>query len=399
MEPVVSNADIFIGRQPIFDRNGQLNAYELLFRDGLSHNQAVFDCEQTATETVIHNAILGFGLEELVGPYKAFVNFPQSFFHPEVDPAFSPEFIVIEVLERVEPTEEVVAGLLALKEKGFQIALDDFIFKPEFVPFLQLADIIKLEMHTLSADKVALLCQKIRKVSRAKLLAEKVETREIYEACLAAGCDLFQGYFFARPDIVQGRKVSVAKLNLLMLLQKITDPQISLDELQAVVQRDVGLSHKLLKMARQYRTRRMPEFDTLREVMQLFGLKRVQAWATMLSLSAVDEVVPEVFVMALTRALFMRQMAIREGLPGEEGFYLTGLFSLLDTIMGQPMEEALKPLPLSHLIVEGILLGEGDHGRLLKLAQAFEHSQTQVQRSEAGALYLQAFQEARKLFR
>ncbi|MDX1347158.1 MAG: EAL domain-containing protein [Thiomicrorhabdus chilensis] len=395
----MSHSDIFVGRQPIFDKNSQLVAYELLFRGDASQNQANFECADTATETVIYNAMLGIGLDELVGPHQAYVNFPENFFHAEVDPAFSPQYIVIEVLEDVRPTPEVIEGLSQLKDLGFQIALDDFIFKKEYVPFLKLADVIKLEMHKVPLEKIPLLFSKIKKITQATLLAEKVETREIYKACLNSGCDLFQGYFFAKPEIVEGKKVSVAKLNLLDLLQKIADPQIALNELQLVVERDVGLSHKLLKMAYQYRTRSMPEFDTIKEVMMLFGLKRVQSWTTMLSMAAVNDVVPEVFVMALTRAIFMREIALKERLPAEESYYLAGLFSLLDVIMGQPLEKVLNQLPLSRSIVDGILEEEGDYGRLLNMAKGFEQSKMQKHRSDYGTFYLQAFNDARKVFK
>ncbi|WP_373019546.1 EAL and HDOD domain-containing protein [Thiomicrorhabdus sp.] len=393
----MTTADIFIGRQPVIDRNRDLVAYELLFRGSDSHDSAKFDCPDRATESVISNALLGFGIDELVGPYKAYVNFPESFFHAEVEPPFNPNFIVIEVLENIRPTEEVIAGLKRLKSLGFQIALDDFVFKKEYVPFLKLADIIKIEANRLSIDKIPLLFSKIKNLTKAKLLAEKVETREIYQACMNAGCDLFQGYFFAKPDVLKGKKISVAKFNLLELLKGVSDPNISLEELETIVERDVGLSHKLLKMARQYRTSDMPEFSNIREVLMFFGLKRVQAWSTMISMECAGEVVPEIFVMALTRATFMREVAIRECLPFENTFYLAGLFSLLDVIMNQPLEQALSQLPLQQRIVDGLLEERGDYGRLLNIAKSFEQSEAQQSRVNYGDVYLRAFKETLKI--
>ncbi|MDG6774798.1 EAL domain-containing protein [Thiomicrorhabdus sp. ZW0627] len=391
---MVTASDIFIGRQPVFNRNLELAAYELLFRSHGSERSAEFDCPDHATETVISNAVLGFGMEKLVGPFKAYVNFPESFFHEEVDPPFNSKFIVIEVLENIRPTEQVISGLQRLKNLGFKIALDDFVFKREYLPLLDLADVIKIEVNKISLDKIDLLCSSIRRITDAKLLAEKVETQEVYQACLNAGCDLFQGYFFAKPDVLQGKKISAARLNLLELLKAITEPNVNLEDLESIIKRDVGLSHKLLKMAWHYRSRTMPEFSDIRQVVVFFGLRRVQAWSTMLSLSSTGEVVPEVFVMALTRAEFMRTVAIEEGLGFEDSFYLAGLFSLLDVIMNQPMEDALIQLPLDNRIIEGVINESGDYGRLLNMAKSFEQSKMQDRGAAYGAVYLQAFREA-----
>lgn len=394
----MSDSDIFIGKQPIFDQKNQVVAYELLFRGGVKNNSASFECEDQATETVIHNALLGFGLDELVGSNKAFINFPESFFCPGVDPVFSADSVVIELLEHVRPTDDVLAALQELKEKGYEIALDDFVFKKEFIPFLKLADIIKLDVMNLSLDKVPLLFSKIKNVTKAKLLAEKVETRELYQACSDAGCELFQGYFFAKPEIVKGKKVSVARLNLLDLLHQINNPNIGLEALQTIIERDVGLTHKLLRMAKAYRTRSMPEFNTIREVLTLFGLKRVQAWTTMLSISSIDEVIPEVFITALSRAIFMRNLAVKESLINPESFYLAGMFSLLDVIMGQPLETVLQQLPISQFIIDGLIEKQGDYGRVIAVAESYERGQPETDDQDVANIYLQAFQQTQKLF-
>lgn len=394
----MSDSDIFIGKQPIFDKTNQVIAYELLFRGGVQNNSANFECEDQATQTVIHNALLGFGLDELVGSNKAFINFPESFFCPGVDPVFSADSIVIELLEHVRPTEDVITALQELKEKGYEIALDDFVFKKEFIPFLKLADIIKVDVFNVSLDKVPLLFSKIKNVTRAKLLAEKVETREIYQACSDAGCELFQGYYFAKPEIVQGKKVSVARINLLDLLYQINNPNIALEELQAIIERDIGLTHKLLRMAKAYRTHAMPEFNTIREVLTLFGLKRVQSWTTMLSISSIDEVVSEVFITALSRAIFMRNLALKEGLMNPESFYLAGMFSLLDVIMGQPLETVLQQLPISQFIIDGLLEKQGDYGRLIEVTESYERGLSDGDDQEIATLYLQAFQQTQTLF-
>ncbi len=215
-----------------------------------------------------------------------------------------------------------MAGIKKLRQKGFQIALDDFVFKKEFIPFIRLADIIKIDIEGVKPEKIPLLIERIRKVANTKILAERVETQAIYEVCRDAGCDYFQGYYFAKPEIVTSAKLSVSKLHLLMLLRKLAQENISLEDLEEVVSQDVGLMHKLIKLAAQNRTVGMPEFETLRQVMTLFGLRRVQSWASMISMNLLDDVVPEVFNIARTRAISCA--CVPSTKTGKSGFLLSG---------------------------------------------------------------------------
>ncbi|MEA3404862.1 MAG: diguanylate phosphodiesterase, partial [Pseudomonadota bacterium] len=146
------------------------------------------------------------------------------------------------------------------------------------------------------------------------------------------------------------------------------------------------------------RTRSMPEFNTIREVLTLFGLKRVQSWTTMLSISSIDEVIPEVFITALSRAIFMRNLAVKESLIDPESFYLAGMFSLLDVIMGQPLETVLQQLPISQFIIDGLIEKQGDYGRVIAVAESYERGQPETDDQDVANIYLQAFQQTQKLF-
>ncbi|WP_019557370.1 EAL and HDOD domain-containing protein [Thiomicrorhabdus arctica] len=363
--------DYFVGRQPILDGNNHIYGYELLFRGGLT-TTAEFDSASTATAVVIRNAMMNVGLNELVGNAKAFINFPEAFFLEAQEPIFHHAQTVIEVLEDVRPTEAVITSIQYLKEQGYTIALDDFIFKNRFLPFIQMADIIKFDVEHVSPEKLKPLFDKVKNIAKVIILAERVETKEMFEHCKAAGADLFQGYYFAKPEIVTGKQLGVGKVNLMQLLEKIVDSSLHLDDLEKVIERDVGLSLKILKMAGQYRTAKMPNFSTLKEVLSLFGMKRVQAWATMISLTALDDVIPEVFNLARLRAIFMRNVAQHENLTNVDSFYLAGLFSMLDVIVGQTLEQALSHIPISDGIKEGLLNGTGEYARLLTIAESFE---------------------------
>jgi len=392
----MSNNDFFIGRQPIMDGDRNIYGYELLFRGGYDPNEAQFDSAEGATATVLHNAIMNLGLETVVGNHKAFINFPQSFFCTHEEPSFSNNIIVIEMLEDVEPTEEVIAGVAALKDSGYLIALDDFIFKQKLVPLIRLADLIKFDVQYVKLDNLPVLFNKVKKVTQAKIVAERVETKAMFNACKAAGADYFQGYFFAKPEIISGQQLSVNQLNLMQLLEKIADERINLDDLANVIEKDVGLSHKLMKFAEQYRNARMPSFSSLKEVMSLFGLKRVQSWATMLSLAALTDVLPEVFNLARVRAIFMRRLAQKKGLTNVDSYYLAGLFSLLDTLMGKALSELLAQLPINEAIKTGLIEGQGDYGELLAIAQGYESIVVKMEEPGVATLYFEALAEASK---
>lgn len=393
------NEHIFIGRQPIFLANSELFGYELLFRNGFKPNAAVpMASGSEATATVINNAMMHFGLETIVGEAKAFINFPEAFFTKQITPCFSHKNTIIEVLEDVSPTQEVIEAIKSLKSLGFTIALDDFVFRKKLVPFIQLADIIKFDVQYVKLENVGELFRRVRKVSNFKIVAERVESLEMFNACRDAGADYFQGYFFAKPEVLQGQKMGVGRQNLMLLLQKITDDSLHLEDLEKIVERDVGLVHKIMKLAEQYRNRDMPKFTTLREVMMLFGLKRVQSWATLLSMSAIDDLMPEVFNLARTRAIFMRSVAEKMSLKQVDSFYLTGLFSMLDVVMKKTLADAVAELPVSDVIKNALLAGEGEHGKLLKLARSFEGApKTFPNQSQYAKIYLAAIEESNQL--
>ncbi|BBP42540.1 EAL and HDOD domain-containing protein [Thiosulfativibrio zosterae] len=397
-----ADENIFIGRQPIFLANRELFGYELLFRNGFTPNAAVpMASGSEATATVINNAMMHFGLENIVGDGKAFINFPESFFTDQITPCFSPKNTIIEVLEDVSPTETVITALKALKQQGYTIALDDFVFRKKLIPFIQLADIIKFDVQYVKIENIAELFRRVKKVSEFKIVAERVETTEMFDACRDAGADYFQGYFFAKPEVIQGTKMSVGRQNLMLLLQKITDDAMHLEDLERIVERDIGLVHKIMKLAEQYRNRDMPMFETLKEVMMLFGLKRVQSWATLLSMSAVDDVMPEVFGIARVRAIFMRSVAEKMGLKQVDSFYLTGLFSVLDVVLKKTLQDAITDLPVNDLIKNALLKGEGEQGQLLKLAQTFEGNakSSAAQQTQYAGLYLAAVEESNQMAR
>lgn len=392
----MGQAEIFIGRQPIFTKNNNLFGYELLFRNGLDANKATFENAEVATATVLNNAIMEMDFSNIVANHKAFINFSESFFTNFVTPFFSPENIIIEILENVPSTPKVIESIKKLKKQGFKIALSDFIFKAEFIPFLQLADIIKINIENKSLEKIPSIFNKISRFTAAKLLAERVETKEQYEVCKKAGVEYFQGYYFAKPEVVVGQKIDLSGLRLLELIKKITDETTSISELETIISKDIGLTHKLLKVALQNQTKNMPEIETIKQVLSLFGLNKVKNWVMTMSLSSHGGTVPEVFNIARSRAIFLKKYAEKNQFKAVDSFYLVGLFSLIDTILKQPMNEILAHLPFSEAIKQGLLKKEGEFSKAIKLVEALEYNHISTLTDKYRSIYITSLEEALK---
>ncbi|MEA1988010.1 MAG: hypothetical protein U9N57_02220 [Pseudomonadota bacterium] len=186
-----SATDFFVGRQPIVDRDENIYGYELLFRGGLNPNHAEFESASQATATVICNAMMHMDFKELVGNTRAFINFPEEFFYEMKDPCFHHGQVVIEVLETVEPNQEVVESLQYLKDQGYMLALDDFIFSKKYVPFIKMADTVKFDVLVIDPEKIKPLFSKIKSIKNVTILAERVEDKEMYALCKEASRVLF----------------------------------------------------------------------------------------------------------------------------------------------------------------------------------------------------------------
>ena len=385
-----------IGRQPIFDRQNEVRAYELLFRPEPGESFP-FD-DQIATAQVLNNALMNEELSTLVGRAKAFINFPAAFFMQEdVTPPFGPRQLVIEVLERVPVTPTVVNNLKALKDQGYTLALDDFVFKREFIPFLELADLIKLDVLNLAPEKVPLLADKIRQITPAELLAEKVETHDMHQVCLDAGFHYFQGYFYAKPEVIETKEISVSQQALLQLLARLNDPNIQLEEIEEIITQDPGLTVKLFKLAKSFSLDGKTEYTSLIDVLQFYGIQRVRSWATILSLSSLKNTHPDVVRLALIRALFFEKLAKKKGLPQPDEYYLAGLFSNLDALLGLALPLALEPLPLPEQIKQGIIEHSGTVGQFLSWSEKIERNAAHDLPPVIGKLYEEALREANAL--
>ncbi len=365
--------DAFIGRQPIFDRDIKVYAYELLYRHGFV-DKAVIEDDDAASSTVLVNMLLEIGLDSLVGNHKAFCNFTRGFLLQEQDLSFVADRLVVEVLESVAADDEVLAAVRGFIERGHMIALDDFVYREDLRPLVELADMIKIDVMDLGMDGVAQQAELIRQVKPVKLLAEKVETREEFSRCLDMGFDYFQGYFFSKPIVVTGKKLPPARVAMLRLLAELQNPDVSMERVEEIIQQDVNLSVKLLRQVNSSYYNLISEVTSIKHAVVRVGLQHIRTWASVLMMGSVSDKPDELMTMALIRGKMCEILAQQHKFPDETSYFTVGLFSLLESLLDAPMEHILEGLPLSQAINDALLRGEGTRGQVLRCVQEYEQA-------------------------
>ncbi|MCW8983272.1 MAG: HDOD domain-containing protein [Gammaproteobacteria bacterium] len=366
--------NFFIGRQPIFDRQQKVIGYELLYRTEETPDRASFDNGDKATSQVIINSIMDIGLERLVGQRIAFINLTKCFISGEISLPFEPNQIVLELLEDIEPTEAVIEGLTALKNRGYPIALDDFSYSEQHRPLLDLADIVKLDVMGLEPGELELQVEQL-KGRNVKLLAEKVETQEEFQHCFSLGFDYFQGYFLSKPELVTGNRIPTNRMTIINLIIKLQSSDTEIADLEEVIQQDVSLSYRLLRLINSAAFNLGRTVKSIKHAITIVGVKVIRDWARLLLLSQIDNKNPELIWRALFRGKMCESIGTQIDTERADQFFTVGLFSVIDTLLDRPLPELLEKLPLESEIVNA-LLGEGD-GRLaqaLNLVDAYDRA-------------------------
>ena len=315
-------SEFFIARQPIFDPGLKLYAYELLFRSS-SHNAAPAQFDDDSATAQVLTASAEMGMQKLVGDYLAFVNLPGRFLaEPDLLP-LPPERLVLEVLETVEVDALVLSGMRALSQRGFTLALDDFVYEARYDKALDLIDLVKLDIQLIERARWS------REISRLKerglkVLAEKVETEAEFRLLADLGCDYFQGYFFARPNIVPGRRLSNNRLSLLQLLSRINDPATEPQTLAELVSRDVTLSVRALNYVNSAANGLRQRIDSVRDAIIYLGRDTIRRWVTLYLMFSVDDKPSELLTTGLVRARFCELLAGEAGLDDPGGYFKIG---------------------------------------------------------------------------
>lgn len=372
--------DVLVARQAIFDRDRRVYGYELLFRSRAE--QSEFDGTEggLATQQVLANSLLVIGLENLVGSTKAFVNFGRGPLLQGWHASLPRESTVIELLETVEPDDEVLEACRRLRAQGYRIALDDFVFRPGRERLLEIADLVKVEVGSIPWPEQRILVRS-SKARGLKMLAEKVETYREFECAREAGYDYFQGYFFARPVTVHGRRIPTNKVHCLRLLEEVQRPELDFDRLEELILEDVSLSYQLLRYVNSPLFALATTIRSIRQALLYFGETELRKWVVLATLARTGADKPgELIRHSLARARFCESLARMSKAPGanrgfEQVAFLTGLFSLLDALADRPLEEILSQIALASEIAAVLRGDTGNNGPLgcvYQLARAYE---------------------------
>ena len=364
-----SETTAYVSRQPIYTKRMDLYGYELLFRDSEINQANIVDGE-SATAQVILNFI-EFGVNEIVGDHPAFINLTRDFILEGHCEALPKDRIVLEVLEDVTAEPEIVIELRRLKDKGYIIALDDFVYEESLRPLVELADIIKVDVMATDRDALEPIASDFNKFN-VHLLAEKVETLDEFDFCSNLGFDYFQGYFFCEPKIIEGRQIPTNRLAATRLVAKLQDPDIKADELEETIRQDVTLSYKLLRFVNSAHLSLPRKVESIGHAAMMIGVSRLRTWASLLMLASMDDKPRELMVTGIVRAKMCEELAAANAFSMGGQFFTVGLFSVLDAMLDSRMEDVLDKLPLSDEIVQALITHEELLGRILDFTIAYE---------------------------
>ena len=350
----------FIARQAIYDNSDQLIGYELLYRTSYI-NAASYQAGKFASSYVILNSFLEVGFDSLVGSSLAFINITEDFILDESLTPMHEKQTVLEVLEEIKPSKEVVAGVQRLKKQGYKIALDDFKYSPEYDELLALADYVKLDVLELDEDSI-LHELDILKNFNVKTVAEKVETPELYDFCKENNFDYYQGFYFCVPQVIKHKNIPSNKLVVLNLLKELNNPDFEFSEIEKSIAQDATLTYKLLRLANSAAFGLRKEISTIKEALVLLGADSIRKWANMLLMMKLVEGKPqELLVTALVRARMCELLEVSKS--GE--MFTIGLMSLLDALMDTPLIELLDDISLSSPVKMALLEYKGKEGKIL----------------------------------
>lgn len=364
--------NVFVGRQPIFDKELNVYGYELLYRAASrsTSSAGMVDGEQATTQTII-NTFVEIGLDRLVRDKVAAINLTEKFLLEENKIPFKPNQVILEILEDVPVTPTLVAAVQRLVDAGYTIALDDYLYNPAHAPLIKLAKIIKIDIMALSKEQLETHVRELKKFN-IKLLAEKIETPDEFIHCRQLGFDYFQGYFLSKPQIVSGQSLPTNRLTVLNLLAVLHNPDADTADVTEAINTDVATSYKLLKLINSAAFGLQRKIDSIAQGIMLLGRRQLTSWASMLSMSNLDDRPVEILKTAMIRAKMCEVLAEKTGERATESFFTVGLFSALDLLLQRPLPQLLQPLPLSPDIVAALLKFQGRLGQALQCVLAYE---------------------------
>jgi len=368
--------NFYAARQPILDKSKNLFAYELLFRDSIDNVFPNIDGDE-ATTKMIEASQFNMGMSEFTGNKPAFINFTLDTLSQGYPEMLTSDEVVIEILETIKPGKKLLGLCKNLHAKGYTLALDDYEHQNVWAHFYPYIKIIKIDIQQTGVEEIKEVLTAIKDHPHIKMLAEKVETYDEYNQMLHLGFDYFQGYFFAKPEMIKTKSLSPSQMAMAELLYETSKTDLDLNSVTSVFERDVSLSYKLLRYANSAIFKRRNEISTIKQALVILGSGELKRFiGLMFAITANPDKPSELINMAMTRAKFCELVAheIHSQLDVSIAF-LSGLLSMIDAILDEEMSIILEKLPLSEDIKDPLLTKKGVMAALIKLVEFIEQAQ------------------------
>ncbi|MCX8109725.1 MAG: EAL domain-containing protein [Syntrophorhabdaceae bacterium] len=364
---------IFVGRQPILNRNEIIFGFELLFRKGTTSQAGVTDGTAASASVIVHS-LNDLGLNNIIGKKKGFINVNAEILSSGFIELLPSDNIILEILEDVEIDNKVIQLCKSLKEKGFCLALDDFVYSESIEPLIPLADFIKIDVMASERDTLPELL-KILKRHPVRVLAEKVETKEDFDFCTRLGFEFFQGYFFQKPVVIEGSSASPSQLILLELFNEVSR-ESDINIIEKLFKKSPELDIKLLNFLNSASFYLRQKISSIRHAIMALGYRNLQKWIALLLFAkqGVDIKSNPLMERAAIKGMFMENIAMRitKNRHEADSAFITGILSISEALLGMPMEKIVDKLNLSEDIQMALLHRQGLLGDLLSISRILE---------------------------
>ncbi len=362
--------DVFVARQPILQVNKKLFAYELLFRTGMANAFPGID-GGTATSSLLSSSFFTVGIERISGGKMVFINFTEELLLRGTPTLFPQNQVVVEILEDVQPTSEVIAACQGLHQKGYTLALDDFVFRDNLQPLIEIAQIIKIDFRLTPITEIATLLSQMQG-NKCEFLAEKIETHAEFMEAKAMGFHYFQGYFFAKPEILKNKDISPSQLTIMQLICEVNRTEIDSKKLEDLINQDVSLSYKLINYLNSAYFGRLQPISSIKQAIAYIGERGIRMFISLIAASRlVNDKPDELLRISIIRAKFLEQIAVELKIDSGE-FFMLGLFSMLDAMLDHSMEYLVGQLPLTAQVSDALVKKRGKLAPYLRLVEYFE---------------------------
>lgn len=365
--------DVYMARQPIFDTENHVYGYELLYRSNGKQNAYNGVNGDESTADVVTNAFFGLNINDIIGEGRAFINFTSNLLKRGVPKMISPDLVVVEVLENMMMDEQLLAACQELKERGYTLALDDFEYDNSYSELFELGDIVKIDFRTpqKSIEETAYICRYSNKL----MLAEKIESQEEFEYAKRLGCSFMQGYYFAKPTIMSKNSVTPLPINLMKVMQLVSQPEPEFSDIVDVISCDTAITQRLLRLINSVYFGVRNRVSSVGQALVILGLDYLREWIYLMGMQRITHIDNvEVMRISCLLAKFCRRLSlmIPEAAPDADSFYLMGLLSMVTYGGERALKQTLDEFPLTPEIKNGLMGKGGVYSDVFDLAYSYE---------------------------